>query len=109
MSRVYNKLVRDKIPEIMQSDGEIPEIEILNDDKYEKALNKKLLEECSELLNAKEKKSKIEEVADILEVLNGMAKSIGVKMKEIEKVRLNKRETRGGFEKKVFLKSSRER
>jgi predicted house-cleaning noncanonical NTP pyrophosphatase (MazG superfamily) len=104
--KVFNKLVRDRIPEIIESSGDIPEIEILDDLTYSKMLDEKLLEECNELLEASDGNAKVEEIADTLEVLYAMVDVLGVTMKEIEEIRLNKREKRGAFKKKFLLKST---
>lgn len=104
--RIFNKLVRDKIPEIIENNGDIPEIEILDDSTYSKMLDEKLLEECNEILSASNNKEKTEEIADALEVLYAMAEVIGVTMSDIETIRLDKQEKRGAFKKKILLKST---
>ena len=45
MEKVYNKLVRDNIPEVIMNDGEYPVIRVLSDEEYKKELERKLLEE----------------------------------------------------------------
>ena len=104
--KVFNKLVRDKIPEIIKNNGDIPEIEILDDLAYSKMLEKKLLEECEELITANDEASKIEELADILEVLHAIANTLDITMNEIEEARLSKQKKRGAFEKRLLLKST---
>jgi Uncharacterized conserved protein len=93
---IFNKLVRDKIPEIIKNNNQIPEIEILDDLIYQKMLDKKLLEECHEVIEATDKTSKIEEMADLLDI----------NLNDIEKIRLDKKEKRGAFKKKILLKST---
>lgn len=100
----FNKLVRDKIPEIIVSQGNVPETEILNPTLYSRHLNLKLLEECNEVIEAETNESKIEELADLLEVMHGIVKNMNLEFDEVEKVRLEKREKRGGFDLKIFLK-----
>ena len=68
----YEKLVRDKIPEIIRSNGEEPEIRILLDEEYKQELEKKLLEEYHEVLDATGT-NRIEELADMLEVMISLA------------------------------------
>ena len=100
----YEKLVRDKIPEIIRSNGEEPETRILSDEEYKTELEKKLLEEYHEVLNA-EGTNRIEELADMLEVMISLAaleeKSLDDIIVEADK----KREKRGGFKEKIYLKS----
>ncbi|GHV83823.1 hypothetical protein AGMMS50212_11630 [Spirochaetia bacterium] len=94
-----NKLVRDNIVNIIKSEGRRVEYSILNTDKYIKELNKKLLEECKEFIQANDKK----ELADLLEVILSISKIKHFDMSEIEEIRLKKLETNGGFEKRIFL------
>ena len=103
--KTFNKLVRDRIPEIIESNGEISEIEILDDLTYTKMLYEKLFEECNEFLNADDK-SKVEEMADVLEVLYAIADTLGVTIQDVENVRLEKQEKRGAFKKRILLKST---
>ena len=97
--KVYNKLVRDKIPEIIAQDGKKAVIEILSDDRYLKELEKKLGEEVNEYLEDKS----IEEMADILEVLQAICIARRYTLEELELVRKRKAESRGGFKNKIFL------
>jgi predicted house-cleaning noncanonical NTP pyrophosphatase (MazG superfamily) len=98
---VYEKLVRDKIPEIIEKSGKTCETEILTDEEYVKMLDKKLCEELAEYY----KEKNLEELADLLEVLYAAAQARGYSLEELEQVRVEKRNARGGFEKKIFLKS----
>ena len=106
--KIYNKLVRDKIPEIIKNNGQIPEIKVLDDLAFLEMLDKKLIEECEELVEAVGKDLKVSEMADIIEVLYAMADNMGVSVKEIENARCTKREQRGAFEKKILLISTEE-
>lgn len=98
---IYNKLVRDKIPEIIEASGKACEIEILSDEKYLQMLDKKLDEELAEY----HKEQNIEELVDLLEVLYATAKARGFSIKELDQVRIEKQKSRGGFAEKIFLKS----
>ena len=98
--KVYNKLVRDKIPEIIESNGKTCTVETLTDEKYIAMLDAKLTEELEEY---QENKS-LEELADLLEVLGAVVKARGYTWEELTKVRKKKLEERGGFEKKILLK-----
>lgn len=100
--RVYNKLVRDKIPSLISNNGEKAFIKILNDDEYKSELLKKLLEECNEVLVAKDEE-KILELADMLEVMRTMALLYGYSLAEVINVADKKKEERGGFMEKIFL------
>lgn len=97
--KVYNKLVRDRIPEIIKSEGRNVKIKILNDEEYRGELNKKLQEEVKEYIED----NNIEELADIVEVIYGILGSMDVSIEEFEKVRKDKTEKRGAFKEKIFL------
>lgn len=102
--KMYNKLVRDKIPEIISNNNGKPVCRILNENEYKKELDKKLLEEVKEYL----KDDNSEEIADILEVLHAILEYKNVSIEEIEKIRLSKKEKRGAFEKRIFLENVEE-
>ena len=99
---MYEKLVRDKIPEIIKQNNEQPIIRILTDGEYKKELEKKLFEEYNEVLNSMGD-SRIEELADMLEVMISLAEVENKSFEEIEKIRVLKKEKRGGFSKKIYL------
>ena len=98
---IYNKLVRDKIPEIIEASGKTCEMEILSDEEYLRMLDKKLDEELVEY----HQEQNIEELADLLEVLYATAKARGYSIEELDQVRVEKQKARGGFDKKILLKS----
>ncbi|MBM7660400.1 putative house-cleaning noncanonical NTP pyrophosphatase (MazG superfamily) [Bacillus mesophilus] len=100
---VYNKLVRDLIPEVIEKTGKSFTSRILNDGEYINELNKKAQEELAEYYNAKDQKEVVEELADLLEVMHAMAQYHGTTMTEIERVREQKVMVRGGFKEKVLL------
>ena len=100
----YDKLVRDKIPEIIRQAGKQPITDILPQDDIATALDRKLQEEVQEYLES----GSIEEMADVLEVLHGIAFHKGIPWNEVESARLQKREERGGFEKGIRLLEVRE-
>ncbi len=103
MEQVYNKLVRDRIPEIIERNGEKPIISVLNDDEYKKALEKKLYEEYNEVINSFGN-DRIEELADMIEVIRALTKLEGKTLADVIGVADEKSEKRGAFEKKIFLK-----
>lgn len=102
---IYNKLIRDRIPEIIKEDGNESEIKVLDNEEYLVELNKKLREELNEYLESGE----VEELADIAEILYAIAKYKGVDAGEFDSIRIRKAEKRGGFEKKLFLISVKEK
>ena len=95
----YNKAIRDKIPEIIQKDGFSCNIKDLSDEEFLVEIEKKLSEEVKEYQNDKNP----EELADILEVIYRIAKLKGISKEQLEKIRLDKVEKRGSFEKNLFL------
>ena len=97
---IYDKLVRDKIPEIIEKSGKQCEMEILSDEKYLEMIDKKIDEELAEY----QKDQNIEELADLLEVIYAATKARGYSIEDLEKVRVEKTEKRGGFDKKILLK-----
>jgi len=99
MIKVYNKAIRDKIPEIIESSGSSCLIEVLDDEKFVEELVLKLEEEIEEL---KESRS-IEELCDLIEIAYRIAKLNGVSNEELEKIREKKNVDRGKFEKNLFL------
>ena len=98
--KAYNKLVRDKIPEIIEKRGKTCTVEKLTDEKYIVMLDAKLTEELAEYQESKS----LEELADLLEVMGAVVKARGYSWDELTKVRKKKHEERGGFEKKIMLK-----
>ena len=100
MNIIHNKLVRDRIPEIIAADGKSCTTEILSDADYLRMLDAKLDEEFAEY----HKDQNIEELADLLEVLRAAAVARGYTLDELERVRGENASKRGGFEKKSLLK-----
>ncbi len=98
----YEKLVRDKIPEIIKADGREAKTRILNDEEYLTELEKKLREECAEVL-AERGEHRIEELADVMEVVKALAEAQGSSMAAVENAREKKAKRRGGFAQKIFL------
>lgn len=100
MVKVYDKLVRDKIPEIIKKSGKVLECEVLSQDDYIEMLEKKLDEETAEYHSSKN----VQELADILEVLYALAKTKGYSSEQLHEIRMDKVEQRGKFDKRFFLK-----
>ncbi|NLY66247.1 MAG: nucleoside triphosphate pyrophosphohydrolase [Tissierellia bacterium] len=99
MEKIYKKLVRDNIPEIIRESGKECIIETMEDKEYERELNNKLLEEVEEYIESES----VEEIADILEVIYAILEFKNIPVKEVEEIRLRKRKERGGFERKIKL------
>ncbi len=99
--KVYNKLVRDRIPEIIEADGKTCKTRILSDAEYIRSLEEKLNEEVAEF----QKDKNIEEMADVLEVLQAICIANGYSLEELEEKRAQKAKERGGFSKRIFLES----
>ena len=102
MEQIYNKLVRDKIPEIIEANGEKPITRILNDDEYKIELEKKLNEEYQEVLKATGK-DRVEELADMIEVIKFLAKLENATLDDVIAMAKEKGIKKGTFENKVFL------
>ena len=100
----YNKLVRDKIPEIIERDNKTCSTRILNDTEYLQMIDAKLDEELAEY----HKDQNLEELADLLEVVYSAARARGYSIEELERLRRQKAEKRGGFERKILLESVEE-
>lgn len=99
MKKTYYKLIRDKIPEIIASQGNTCSTQILDHDAYQEMLEKKLQEELNEYLESKQ----LEELADLLEVIHALIHSKGYTWAQLEALRQEKRTQRGGFEKQLLL------
>ncbi|PFD40646.1 nucleoside triphosphate pyrophosphohydrolase [Bacillus cereus] len=99
----YNKLIRNKIPQIIKSNGKTPTTRILPEDEYIEELCKKTQEELTEYIKAKTKPDKLEELSDLLELINALAEHEGATLEEINNIRKKKAEERGGFSNRVFL------
>lgn len=96
----YNKLVRDRIPEIIEASGKSCVTEILSDEAYLRMVDAKLDEELAEYHSDQN----IEELADLLEVIYAAAMARGYTLEQLESVRAAKAEKRGAFANKILLK-----
>lgn len=100
MKYTYNKLVRDKIPENINSmEGRKATWRIMDDDEYIKELNKKLLEEVHEFIE----ENAVEELADVMEVIQSIMRIKNISYEELKNVQQMKREKKGGFSNKIYL------
>ena len=96
---IYNKLVRDRIPEIIRAKGGDCTTRTLSDEEYADALDKKLGEELAEYLDSHDP----EELADLLEVIYACAALQGLCPADLERIRAEKANKRGGFQGKILL------
>lgn len=100
----YNKLIRDKIPEIIEKSGKRLITEILDNEAYKKHLDIKLGEELQEYLND----DNVNELADLVEVVHAILKYKGIEPDDFEQIRKKKAEERGAFDKRLLLKEVRD-
>lgn len=101
--KTYNKLVRDRIPEIIEEKGGIPKYSVLSVSDFSVALKEKLVEEAKELNEAEGRDDILNELADVSELVFAIAKNNGVTMDEVEARREKKSAERGGFAEGLFL------
>ncbi|HDR7689160.1 MULTISPECIES: nucleoside triphosphate pyrophosphohydrolase [Bacillus cereus group] len=99
----YNKLIRNKIPQIIKNNRKTPTTRILPQDEYIKEICKKTQEELTEYLEADTKEHKLEEPSNLLKLINPLAKHEGTTLEEINNIRKKKAKERGGFSDRVFL------
>lgn len=100
---IYNKLVRDLIPEIIEADGKTCTTRTLPKKEWIQSIQAKLFEEAEEVKKAQTKEEQLEELADILELLHAHAHAIGATIEDIEAIRHEKKLRRGGFDEAIFL------
>lgn len=95
----YDKLVRDRIPEIIKGNGDVPVTHKANKEEYWKKLKEKLKEEVNEFLEGEEK----EELADILEVIYSICEFKNIDREELERIRKEKSKNRGSFKDRIII------
>lgn len=103
--KVFRKLIRDKIPEIVAKEGKNVVTRVLDDAEFLTTLENKLLEEVQEMRQEGDNEHKKGEIADIYEVLDALIRAYGFSKDEILALQEKKRTERGGFEKQLFLES----
>ena len=102
MERIYNKLVRDKIPNIIKEKGETPVVRILDENEYKKELENKLYEEYKEVIKAIGD-DRVEELADMLEVIRALVSLENKTLNDVITIADKKVKKRGAFKEKIFL------
>ncbi|MGN1250536.1 MAG: phosphoribosyl-ATP pyrophosphohydrolase [Candidatus Spyradocola sp.] len=100
MGRTCEKLVRDRIPELIEAQGETPLVEVLDDEAYLRCLDEKMREELEEYLED----GSMAELADLLEVIRAVIAARGYTWDEVERMRVAKAQQNGAFERKLYLR-----
>ncbi|MGE7114468.1 nucleoside triphosphate pyrophosphohydrolase [Lysinibacillus sp. NPDC047702] len=100
---IYNKLVRDLIPDLIEASGKKCEIRILEQEEYLEEIKRKMQEEALEFKESDSRKEALEELADILELVYAAIHKFGVSNEQLEQIRAQKKEQRGGFSKGIYL------
>lgn len=103
MKKEYNKLIRDKIPEVIKKSGKEYEIKKLSNDELETYVKTKVNEEIEELLTATERDDVVNEFADVYEILEKLMEVKNIKFEEIKKAKDHKNNKRGSFKKDLCL------
>lgn len=106
MEKIFNKLVRDNIPEIIKRNNEVAITRKLNEDEYRIELYKKMFEECKEVEESKNSDELLEELSDVLEIVKSIAELEGKKLDDVVMISNQKRLKRGGFTKRIFLEKT---
>ncbi|HPZ07048.1 MAG TPA: nucleoside triphosphate pyrophosphohydrolase [Candidatus Eremiobacteraeota bacterium] len=97
--KFYDKIIRDKIPEIIEKDGKTFEVQTVSNDTALQYLKDKLKEEFDEFYES----DNIEELSDIMEVIDAIAEKKGISFNKLLQIKEEKRKKRGGFEKNLIL------
>ena len=106
MEQIFNKLVRDNIPKIIENNNETAVTRILTDEEFRSELLKKLQEECNEVSLAKNTNELLEELADVLEILRALSNLENKSINDVIAIADEKKKKRGGFENKIFLQKT---
>ena len=107
--KIYNKLIRDRIPEIIQKDGNTADIIILSEESFKQAIKEKLIEEATEVYNAQDRDDILSELADLQEVMDTIKQMYNINTLEVNTIQAVKALQRGKFEKRLYLKSVKEK
>lgn len=102
---IYNKLIRDQIPEINQKDNKTCVVEVLDEQRFVLELKRKLIEESKELLESIRREDIINELADIQEIIDTIKDSHAISSSEVREKQHKKAQANGRFEKRLLLVS----
>ena len=102
MQKTYHKLVRDRIPELLQQDGCTYRVEILDEQEFQQALREKVLEEAREVVEA-DTGELVNELADLYEVLDTLMQQHKISPAEVRTRQAERSQTRGGFARRIHL------
>ena len=100
---VYNKLVRDNIPEIIRDEGKIPVVRELTDEEFKVELKKKLIEEATEVANAESVEDIIKELADVETIIHYIKREYSIDDSQVGMEQYSKFLKNGLFDEKLFL------
>jgi predicted house-cleaning noncanonical NTP pyrophosphatase (MazG superfamily) len=100
---IYNKLVRYKISEIIETNGKEFTTKVLSDEEFITELKNKSFEELEEYCDTETREKALEELADLMEIVHAFAKSHGTTLEEVEEIRRKKAERSGVYDEKIFL------
>ena len=103
MRKDYSKLIRDKVPDIIEAAGKKFLTQRLSEDRYKRALKQKLVEEAREVQGAESIAELTEELADVAEVMDTLIAVLGISWQEVREAQKQKKLERGGFEKRLKL------
>jgi predicted house-cleaning noncanonical NTP pyrophosphatase (MazG superfamily) len=106
--RIFKKLIRDNVPEIMAKEGNTLNVRVLeNDEEYKEALRRKVVEEISELKEAETKKEALDKIAYIHEIAEALGDIYGLTNEEVHKHKEKTRHEKGGFQRRLFLEGEK--
>lgn len=100
---MYKKLVRDNIPDKIRRNNEEAITRVLDDNEFKIELEKKLKEECNEVISSSNSTDRIEELSDLIEVISTLAELENSNLDEVIKMSITKRNKLGGFSNKIYL------
>lgn len=99
---IYKKLIRDKIPQIMELAGDDFKVRILDSSEFEMELKKKLVEEAKEVAKASQDEL-AKELADVLQLLKSLTEHYKIDFSAVEKMQKERKAKRGSFSKRLYL------
>lgn len=101
--RIFKKLIRDNMPEIMKTQGKELDVRVLDKEEFKEALRRKIIEEISELKDAKNDEEAKDKIAYLYEIADALGDAYGFSKKDISDFKDKMHSERGGFTKRLFL------